>query len=213
MNHTYQPTALATDNFRFITELMGTLSRVRFSGRLDLCSSAKETTWHIFFSNGRILYATGGWHSAVRLSQHLQRYCPELDRRQLSALEMMQGSRPEFRMLCIMVNREQVQIEQATKVLRSVLEEILLDAALSQSLSYTLDKQDLLEGKLCMIGCEEAVEMLKKALTQWSARSAVPVNLTVAEKPAPQPAAAAPGRSGPSTSFLQNLVGFLRNKR
>jgi hypothetical protein len=214
MSNTYRPTALATDNFRIISELMGRLSLLRFSGRLDLYSSTKKTTWNIFFSAGRILYATDGWHSAMRLSVHLKRYSSQLERKPLSPLEISQRKHPEFRALCVMVHKGQVQIEQARSVLCTILEEILLDAALSQGLTYTLDKLDLFKDPMCAISCEEAIEMLKKALQQWSARSSVPVSLE-ASQPTAQPAvvAAAPTRSGPSTSFLQNLVGFLRNKR
>jgi hypothetical protein len=215
MSNTYRPTALATDNFRIISELMGRLSLLRFSGRLDLYSSTKKTTWNIFFSAGRILYATDGWHSAMRLSVHLKRYSSQLERKPLSPLEISQRKHPEFRALCIMVHEGQVQIEQARSVLCTILEEILLDAALSQGLTYTLDKLDLFRDPMCAISCEEAVEMLKKALQQWSTRSSVPVSLEASQPTITQPAvvAATPTRSGPSTSFLQNLVGFLRNKR
>jgi hypothetical protein len=216
MNNTYRPTALVTDNFRIISELMGRLSLLRFSGRLYLYSSTKKTTWSIFFSVGRILYATDGWHSTMRLSVHLKRYSSQLERQSLATLEMSRGKHPEFRALCTMVNEGQVPMDQARSVLCNILEEILLDASLSQGLTYTLDKLDLFKDSLCAISCEEAVEMLKKSLQKWSTRSSVPVSLEAVQptviQPTP-PVAATPSRSGPSTSFLQNLVGFLRNKR
>jgi hypothetical protein len=211
MSNTYRPTTLVTDNFRMISDLMSRLFLLRFSGRLDLYSSTKKTTWNIFFSAGRILYATDGWHSTMRLSVHLKRYSSQLERQSLSTLERSQGKYPEFRALCAMVNGGQVPMDQARSVLCNILEEILLDASLSQGLTYTLDKLDLFKDALCAISCEEAVEMLKKSLQKWSVLSSVPVSLE-SSQPMPPPAAP-PSRSGPSTSFLQNLVGFLRNKR
>jgi hypothetical protein len=44
MSNIYRPTALVTDNFRMISDLMSRLSLLRFSGRLDLYSSTKKTT-------------------------------------------------------------------------------------------------------------------------------------------------------------------------
>lgn len=108
------------------------LNQLKFSGQLMRTHSAGQR-WNFYFSQGTIVYATGGIHPIRRWVRHLQTYCPTKASRKIwhADLEEVATSQCpfgwEYTLLSQWISRQEITIEQAINVIHSILVEILFD--------------------------------------------------------------------------------------
>ncbi len=148
------------------------LKQPRFSGQLVLTNS-KQETWFFYLYLGRIMYATGGNHPVRRWRRHIARYLPEIASK-LSSLQVdlaRLGNQDfrlcwEYELLCLWVEQQKISREQAARMIRSVIIEVLFDITQSMEVTCQLRQDNLLSTRLVLI---DADQLINKAQKQWQA--------------------------------------------
>ena len=148
------------------------LKQPRFSGQLVLTNSRQET-WFFYLYLGRIMYATGGTHPVRRWRRHIARYLPEIAN-QLSSLQLDLASLGnqdfrlcwEYQLLCLWVEQQKISREQAARMIRSVIIEVLFDITQSMEVTCDLRQDNLLSTRLVLI---DADQLINEAQKQWQA--------------------------------------------
>ncbi len=149
-----------------------TLKQPRFSGQLVLTNSKGEK-WFFYLYLGRIMYATGGTHPVRRWRRHIARYLPEIAA-QLSSLQLDLASLGnqdfrlcwEYQLLCLWVEQQKISREQAARMIRSVIIEVLFDITQTMEVTCELRQDNLLSTRLVLI---DADQLINEAQKQWQA--------------------------------------------
>ncbi|ACB53544.1 two-component response regulator [Crocosphaera subtropica ATCC 51142] len=149
-----------------------TLKQPRFSGQLILTNSKGEK-WFFYLYLGRIMYATGGTHPVRRWRRHIARYLPEIASK-LSSLQLDLASLGnqdfrlcwEYQLLCLWVEQQKVSREQAARMIRSVIIEVLFDITQTMEVTCELRQDNLLSTRLVLI---DADQLISEAHQQWQA--------------------------------------------
>jgi chemotaxis family two-component system response regulator PixG len=154
------------------TGFFDTLKKPRFSGQLILTNN-KEEQWFFYLYLGRIMYATGGTHPVRRWRRHIARYLPEIAS-QLSSLQLDIASLGtqdfhlcwEYQLLCLWVEQQKVSREQAARMIRSIVIEVLFDITQTMEVTCELRPDNLLSTRLVLI---DADLLINEAQKQWQA--------------------------------------------
>jgi len=115
-------------------QLLNTLKRVHFSGRLVWINPETDTSWTLFFSFGQILYATGGRQSIRRWHRYLNQYSASLAadprslHRQLVAVEtpILPGC-PDHQLLCNWVEAGHLEPGAMVQFVAAIASEVMFD--------------------------------------------------------------------------------------
>lgn len=171
MSHarTHMPHFTATKQIDFFDSL----KESRFSGQL-IVSDTQDRTWVIYLYLGRIVYASGGIHPVRRWRRHVVAYCPErlndTGELQLALANVAQEESRiswEYQLLSVWIDRNQISREQATKVIRATVIEILFDITQAMEVDCETVKDNLLTTRLILIDAEQAVEQANKLYQAW----------------------------------------------
>ncbi len=154
------------------TGFFETLKKPRFSGQLILTNN-KEEQWFFYLYLGRIMYATGGTHPVRRWRRHIARYLPEIAP-QLSSLQLDIASLGnqdfrlcwEYQLLCLWVEQQKVSREQAARMIRSIVIEVLFDITQTMEVTCELRPDNLLSTRLVLI---DADLLINEGQKQWQA--------------------------------------------
>jgi chemotaxis family two-component system response regulator PixG len=150
-----------------------TLKRPRFSGQL-LLTGPRGEKWSFFLYLGRIMYATGGTHPVRRWHRSIALYFPELAA-ELSAklLELdnseLFGSQVcwEYHLLCLWVEQQKITREQAARMIRGTVIEVLFDITQTMEITCELLPDDLLSTRLVLIDAEQVVGEARRLWQGW----------------------------------------------
>ncbi|EAZ92359.1 response regulator [Crocosphaera chwakensis] len=154
------------------TSFFDTLKQPRFSGQLILTNSKGEK-WFFYLYLGRIMYATGGTHPVRRWRRHIARYLPEIASK-LSSLQLDLASLGnqdfrlcwEYQLLCLWVEQQKISREQAARMIRSIIIEVLFDITQTMEVTCELRQDNLLSTRLVLI---DADQLINEAYKQWQA--------------------------------------------
>lgn len=151
------------------------LKKNRFSGQIFL-TKPKELKWTFYFFMGRIVYATGGSHPMRRWHRNIITYLPNLP----SNIKEHKGDidhlinkykHPcwEYELLCLWVKQEKITLEQATKMIRNTITEVLFDVTQAVQVIVQLKQSQKLpfSNRLVLIDNEQVIEEAKKKWLQW----------------------------------------------
>jgi chemotaxis family two-component system response regulator PixG len=151
-----------------------TLKQPRFSGQLVL-TGPKMEKWYFYLYLGRIMYATGGTHPVRRWRRNIALYLPQMFQA-LSSIELELDSLKvnsqdaqlcwEYRILCLWVEQQKITREQAARMIRGTIVEVLFDITQTMEITCELRQDDLLSTRLVLIDAEQVVA---EAQEQWSA--------------------------------------------
>ncbi|WP_036479771.1 response regulator [Myxosarcina sp. GI1] len=164
------------DNFTTSQQLefFKELKEKRFSGEV-VFADRLNTAWIFYFYLGRIIYSTGGEHPVRRWRRNLAYYFPQIVANLKSELESLQNFAAQktviswdYYLLCLWVEQQKVDREQATKMIRAVTVEVLFDITYARDITYVLKPQDkALTKQLAMIDCEPQIIEAWKLWEQW----------------------------------------------
>ncbi|MBC7879797.1 MAG: response regulator [Anaerolineae bacterium] len=162
---------MMTENFtlpRPLCDSLQHLSQSHFSGRLDI-QIASATPWQCFFRFGRLIYVSGGSNAQRRWRMHLNQVCPMLDWQSFTQDFPTQTADAtwEYQTLCTMVKQGYLTGESAVALVRSLMAEVLFDAACSPELSFESDSQNRLDVQFTLFSVDTALESLCTRLTDW----------------------------------------------
>lgn len=152
-----------------------TLKQPRYSGQLELTSTG-DRQWLFYLYLGRIVYATGGIHPVRRWRRNLSIYFPhipshmgaiqaELDNISSQDLSICW----EYQLLCLWVEQQKVTLEQAAKMIRATIVEVLFDVTQAMQVSCKLSSEKSLSTRLVLIDAEQVIVEAQKLWQAWQA--------------------------------------------
>lgn len=154
-------------------ELFESLKESRFSGQLAIYDT-QDRTWTLYLYLGRIVYASGGLHPVRRWRRHVVAYCPErlanVEEIQLALANIAQEDSRiswEYQLLSVWIDQNKITREQATKVIRATVTEILFDLTRAIEVNYELIKDNLLTTRLILIDAEQVIKEANKLYSAW----------------------------------------------
>lgn len=143
-------------NNDFVTQLT-TLKQDRFSGQLVVKGSAGQE-WSIWMFLGRILYANGGNHPVRRWLRQLKLHCPQIDIHQLKLSAILSNSSSaafdhcwEFQLLYAGVEQQQINREQAGKMIAAIVTEVLFDVTQTIHVTNQIKPENLSVPQLVLL--------------------------------------------------------------
>ena len=159
----------ATKQIRFFDSL----KESRFSGQL-IVSDTQEHTWILYLYLGRIVYASGGVHPVRRWRRYVVAYCPErlanTEELQFALTNIAQEELRiswEYQLLSVWIDQNKISREQATKVIKATVVEVLFDITQSMEVDCELIRDNLLTTRLILIDAEQAIREASKLYAAW----------------------------------------------
>lgn len=153
------------------------LKQPRFSGQL-LLTGPRKMKWVFYLYLGRMVYATGGFHPVRRWRRNLVAYLPHLPSN-FSAYQTeidnlnLEGSNKswEYELLCFWVEENKVSLEQAAKMIRHTIIEVLFDVTQAMQVTCELkaDKNSPFSTRLVLIDSEQVIAESTKLWQAWQA--------------------------------------------
>lgn len=177
---TSSPNSPNTIPFKEFTALKQTgffenLKQPRFSGQL-LLSGPRQNKWVFYLYLGRLVYATGGDHPVRRFRRNLVANLPNIP----SHMGAIQGDVDnlvledgndcwEYELLCYWVENQRITLEQAAKVIRQNLVEVLFDVTQVMQVTCQLkpDKNLPFSTRLVLIDAEQIIHDAQKLWQSW----------------------------------------------
>lgn len=170
------------------TELFETLMQVKFSGQLLLTGlTGKQWIFHLYL--GHIVYATDREHPVRRWQRNLTVQLPqisafpelwhkELDRTTVDNFNICW----QYQLLCSWVDQQKISREQATKMIWSIVVEVLFDITQARGVNYELKQEQLLPVKLVAIDANYAIAEVERQWLAWQAAKLSKYSLNKAPK-------------------------------
>jgi two-component system, chemotaxis family, response regulator PixG len=154
-------------------EFFESLKLNKFSGQLVI-SDTHNNTWIFYLYLGRIIYASGGSHAIRRWRRNLVAYCPQrLAHVQDIQSELANVSTEECRiswdytLLSIWIDQNKITREQATKVIKATVIEVLFDVTQAIQVFCETIPDNLLSTRLVLIDAEPAINEANKLWQAW----------------------------------------------
>ncbi len=152
-----------------LLNLLVTLKRKSFTGRVELINPPKNLNWNLHFCMGRLFFASGGkhpkrrWHRLISsIQSHPQ---PDL------LLELIKTSCHEqhwdYLWLCQWIDRDQITRDQINQVIKSVLMEALFDTLQAQSCHYHIHETSTLTRHLIVLDPLELIVEIQRHWQEW----------------------------------------------
>ncbi len=155
-------------------QLFKDLKQGLFSGQV-IIKDYQANVWTFFLYFGRILYVTGGTHQVRRWRRNLADYCPTIANQlsqeltsttiTVSQNEMISW---DYHLLYLWVEQGKINREQATKMIRAIVTEVLFDITQAQDIVYSFKPElESTELRIAMIDSEQQVIEAWKIWQQW----------------------------------------------
>ena len=197
------------------SELFESLKESCFSGQLVI-HNTQDLTWVIYLYLGRIVYASGGVHPIRRWRRQVLAYCPErlADAEELQ-IDLAKTAREEskisweYQLLSAWIDRSKISREQATKVIKATVIEVLFDIAGAINISYQTRNDNLLTARLILVDAEQVIEEVTRLRAAWQSAKVADLCLDLA------PVISHPEelRNKTSAVIYQNLIELLNGKQ
>lgn len=152
------------------------LKQPRFSGQL-LLTGPRQIRWVFYLYLGRLVYATGGNHPVRRWRRNLVSYLPHIPshmsaiQAETERLELNSENYNcwEYELLCLWVEQQKVSLEQAAKMIRHTIVEVLFDVTQAMQVTCELktDKHLPFSSRLVLIDAEQVINEAGKGWQAW----------------------------------------------
>nr|WP_227873413.1 DUF4388 domain-containing protein [Aphanothece sacrum] len=132
-------------------------------------TDAKGEQWFFYLYLGRIMYATGGSHPVRRWRRQIALCLPQITAL-LSTLQLDLASLGnqdfrlcwEYQLLCFWVEQQKISREQAARMIRSVIVEVLFDVAQTTEITCELRPDNLLFNSVGINRCRSTRHRVPK---------------------------------------------------
>ncbi|MEM9272674.1 MAG: response regulator [Cyanobacteria bacterium P01_F01_bin.143] len=154
-------------------EFFESLKQAKFSGQLAIYD-AQDTSWTLYLYLGRIVYATGGVHPVRRWRRNLVAYCPQ----RLAHFNEIQSELAtvpeeecriswEYKLLSLWIDQKKITREQATRMIKATIIEVLFDLAHPIEVFCKTVKDNLISTRLVLIEAEQVISEANKLWQAW----------------------------------------------
>ena len=155
-------------------KLFKSLAKAKVTGKLIFINQPKKQEWYFYLYSGQIMYATGGEHPFRRWQRHLKQYVPQKPFN-LIALEAQLGDRIEefghslweYQQLYSMLQDQEINRQQASDFIWSVVSEVLFDVTQAREVVCVLEKSADLEASLDLIDPLQVIEYTDLIWQDW----------------------------------------------
>ncbi len=142
------------------------VNRIRFSGRLNVITAEAAQRWSFYFHLGRLVYATGGPHSARRWYRNLRRYCPQVNLEAVS-VEITEAEPWDYQLLCLLIKSKQIRMSQAKAMIQNLAAEVLFDILQVGGPICQIERLDQLKVQLALLEMTEPFKEFQQAWKLW----------------------------------------------
>lgn len=138
----------------------------QFTGQLQIWSGGYQR-WNLLFCLGRLLWASGGLHSKRRWLRLMAQHCPQkkIGERQLQALNVDRYQ--DYQCLIHAVKQSEVTGQQATRVIRSTITEVLFDILQQENFGPLSGQMRQYEIPNASLALPRADQMLAQTYQEW----------------------------------------------
>ncbi|MBF2056442.1 MAG: response regulator [Cyanobacterium sp. T60_A2020_053] len=150
------------------------LKQPRFSGQLLL--TGPRSKWVFYLYLGRLVYATGGNHPIRRWRRNLVANIPQIPSH-MSSIQSEIDRLPldernncwEYELLCFWVEQQKVSLEQAARMIRQNIIEVLFDVTQAMQVTCELksERQLPFSTRLVLIDAEQVIQEAQKSWHSW----------------------------------------------
>lgn len=154
-------------------EFFESLKQSRFTGQLAL-TGPKGEKWFFYFYLSRLIYATGGVHPVRRWRRNLITHCPQIASQPSTIQVDLANIAPEklrvcweYELMCLWVEQQKISREQAAKMIRGAIVEILFDITQGTAVSCELRPNIVLQPRLVLIDAEQAIAESQQLWNAW----------------------------------------------
>ena len=107
-------------------QVLSSFEKKKFTGWLDV-EVSNGPNWRIYFCLSRLLWADGGPHPNRSWWRHITKYCPQIDYNQEKIKELNDFKCWNYHVLAVLIRRDLISKEIATKVIESKVNEVIFD--------------------------------------------------------------------------------------
>ncbi|UBF24704.1 response regulator [Kovacikia minuta CCNUW1] len=196
-------------------ESLKNLEQLQFSGQL-LWTNPAGQHWSFYLSQGFIICATGGVHPVRRWRRNLATYCPRMPNHRIGWQFHLANCDPatltfgwEYALLSLWVAQQDITSEQAAKMIRASIVEVLFDAAQAVDVTEQIRQDSSFSTQLSLIQIAAAIGEAQLLWQSWEM-----ANLA-AYSPNQAPMIKQPEqlRKHSSVESYQNLVELLNGQK
>ncbi|MDB9313737.1 response regulator [Spirulina sp. CS-785/01] len=123
-----------------LKEQLLSYSHNKFTGKLSLQLVTGEQ-WELYFSLGRLVWATGGFHPVRRWLRQLWRCCPDISPSQLNLRRSDRWECWDYQVLAVLIQRQLSPTKAVVAAMLGMITEVLFD--ISQTWELTSRKKKL----------------------------------------------------------------------
>jgi two-component system, chemotaxis family, response regulator PixG len=153
-----------------ITHDLLVLHRQRATGELAItCSQQPTPQWQLYFYMGRLVYATGGSHSARRWYRAIKYVCPEFYKSGWLVKAQSQHELWEVDLINQAVSQELITAAQAKAIIQSIVQEVMF-AIVEQKVVIThwnAGKQ--LVQPIAFLAIDQVIQQAQSLRQEWRA--------------------------------------------
>lgn len=147
-----------------------TCQQKQYTGSLYVETADKAQHWSLYFCLGRLIWATGGAHSIKRWWRLISQYCPQLNTPAQTLHKTDVWQLGEYQLLIALVKKQQIKGEEAVRVVRNAVTEVLFDILQQEKLGQLIfvnNQQDVLNASLTLLNPQHALQYAWKAWQDW----------------------------------------------
>ncbi|MDX2273296.1 MAG: response regulator [Cyanobacteriota bacterium] len=153
---------------QFLSARFEALSRMQFSGRMDL-TTQRGASWVFYFYQGKLAWGSGGRHAVRRWRRLMSQFCPQVDLETLTVRGSDQGIPClDYHALHVLLKRHVITYEQMLIMVDHTITEILFDIfQSSEDCSYVCDAQTMAESPSALLALEQVWPKAKQNWDWW----------------------------------------------
>lgn len=147
-----------------------TCQQKQYTGSLHVETADKTQHWNLYFCLGRLVWATGGAHNIKRWWRLMSQYCPQLSAPMQNQHKTDVWQLGEYQVLIALVKKQQIKGEEAVRVIRNAVTEVLFDLLQQEKLSqltFTNNQHDVLNASLTLLNPQHALRHAWQAWQDW----------------------------------------------
>ncbi len=155
------------------------LAQKQFTGMLEIQNS-KGQQWQLYLRLGRLVWADGGYHPQRSWQRHLNKYCPQLDFKKISKLNIKNIDNFEcynYLIIAVLLQKKLVSQDQVKPLIESKVEEVVFESIVEQNkeqLIYTIKSvegystlESTLKTPFTLLNVEKTLELAAKKWAIW----------------------------------------------
>ncbi|MEA5552595.1 response regulator [Anabaena cylindrica UHCC 0172] len=146
-------------------------TQLQYDGQLKI-QTLQGKSWIFYYSQGQLVWATGGIHPSRRLRRNIAQFCPQIDTNKLSlSSEDTSLHYWDYRLLENLYQGQKIQLNQINAIAESTISELLFDVVQhlsSNSFICERNQEVILEAPISSISANMFLQQMQDCWNNWS---------------------------------------------